>query len=102
MNFTDDDLTKLSKEQLITLVKESQKTKKSKPKSQKIPSKQELFDITMNLLESKHDDVDGDLIIDTLVKSGRFSLVQARKCLSDASRSGYVIESKMGCFRLAR
>lgn len=99
MDFTDDDLIQLSKEELIALIKESHKTKKSLPKSQKIPSKQELFDITMNSLESEYGDVDGDLIINALVKTGRFSLIQARKCLSDASRACYVIESKSGCFR---
>ncbi len=93
MDSTDDDLTKLSKEQLIALVKEKTKTK-TKP-----PSKLELFDMTMDSLESEHGEPEGDLIIDALVKTGRFSPIQARKCLSDASLACYVIESKTGCFR---
>ena len=98
MKFTDDDLVNLSKEDLIALVKESHKTQ-SKPKPKKFPSKPELFDIIMNSLELEYGEPEGELIIDELVKTGRFSLVQARKYLSDASRAGYVIESKMGCFR---
>lgn len=82
MKFTDDHLSDLSKEELIGLVKESQAKTKSKPK--KLPSKQELFDIVMDSLESEYGVVSSELIIDALVKTGRFSLVKARKYLSDA------------------
>lgn len=83
MNFTDDDLNNMTKDQLIELVKNSQKTK-SKPKSKKLPSKPELFDNIMESTESEYGDVPGDLIIDALVKTERFSLVKARQYLSDA------------------
>ena len=99
MKFTDDHLSDLSKEELIALVKNSSKEKPSKPKPQKLPSKQELFDIIMDSLESEHGVVPGELIIDALVKTGRFSLVKARKYLSDASRACDVVEAKSGCFR---
>lgn len=98
MNFTDDDLGELSKEQLIALVKNSRKENKPNSKPKKLLSKQELFENIMISLESKYDNVEGEIIVNELVKTRRYSLVKARKCISDACRSGYLTEPKLGFF----
>lgn len=99
MNFTDNDLTKLSKEQLITLVKNSIKEKNPKPKPQKLLSKQELFESIIESLEKEFTNIEGETIISKLIDTGRFSNVQARKYLNDACKFGFLYEPKPGYFR---
>ncbi len=99
MNFINDDLTKLSKEQLIALVKNSTKEKNTKPKPQKLLSKQELFESIIESLEKEFANIEGEAIISKLIDTGRFSNVQARKYLNDACQFGFLYEPKPGCFR---
>ena len=91
-----DELSKLTKKQLIEIIKNKTPTKK-------LLSKQEIFENVMQDLQDKTgSSVSGDLIISELVKTARFTNLQARNHLDKMHTAGRVFQPKLGYFQLVK
>ncbi len=101
LEFSPDELSKLTKKQLIEIIKNNTTEQKNKEPTKKLPSKQELFENIMQDLQNKTGSaVPAELIMSELVKTDRFTNLQARSYLDKMHTVGRVFQPKPGYFQL--
>ena len=101
LELSPDELSKLTKKQLIEIIKNNTSEQKNEGLTKKLLSKQELFENIMQDLQNKTESaVPGELIISELVKTGRFTNLQARSYLDKMYTAGRVFQPKLGYFQL--
>ena len=103
IEYSDDQLSKLSQKQLIDVIKNATPNQKHDTvKKQKFLSKQQLFENVIKLLANKEDGyIKADQIVPELVKTNRFTELQARTYVRKACDFGYLYEPKPGHFKRA-